>query len=495
MLNFSESNAWGFIMIIGVLLGAIILANTIKQLIPFLRASLIPTSVLAGGIMLIISITYTLINGGNMFETAFFGSYGTSSDGLPITGLNVLELITYHSLAIGFIATTFKPASSEKPSKSRKMEIIDTGVTTVSTYLIQIIIGMGIALLFPTLLYGFSCGGILLAFGFGQGTGQAFNYGVIYENWAKTSGGDPSYYLRNGGSFGLTIAALGFLSASIGGVIHLNILRKKKKIGCHEEEGAEHFKSEEIQTDDEIPMAGSVEKLSMQLAFVLITYVAAYGIMVGLVKLLALFNINFVAVIYGFNFLFGVLLATLINTILRGLRKKKIMKKQYINSFLMKRIAGFFFDLMVVAGIAAIKFEALKDYWLTFILFGILGAVGTYFYLRVICKKVFPNYVENQFLMMYGMLTGTASTGVILLREMDKDLTSEAAENIVLQNIPAMILGFPLMIIANNAPNMPLATYFIVIGLFIVFNLFLFRKKIFKKRSKKTKVTEETKSE
>lgn len=494
MLNFSESNAWGFIMIIGVLLGSIILANTIKQLIPFLRASLIPTSVLAGGIMLIISITYTLINGENMFETTFFGSYGISSDGTPITGLNVLELITYHSLAIGFIATSFKPASSDKPSKSRKMEIIDTGVTTVSTYLLQIIIAMGIALLFPALLYGFSSGGILLAFGYGQGTGQAFNYGTIYEGWAQAHPNvDPSYYLKNGGSFGLTIAALGFLSASIGGVIHLNILRKRKKIGSHKEEGAERFESEEIQADDELPMAGSVEKLSMQLAFVLITYVAAYGIMVGLVKLLALFNIDFVAVIYGFNFLFGVLLATLINTILRGLRKKKIMKKQYINSFLMKRIAGFFFDLMVVAGIAAIKFEALKDYWLTFILFGVLGAVGTYFYLRVICKKVFPNYVENQFLMMYGMLTGTASTGVILLRETDKDLTSEAAENIVLQNIPAMILGFPLMIIANNAPNMPIATYFIVIALFILFNFFLFRKKIFKKHYRKVQTTKKEK--
>ncbi len=483
MLNFSESNAWGFIMIIGVLLGAIILANTIKQLIPFLRASLMPTSVLAGLIMLIVSVIYTLVNGGNMFESAVFGTYGFSSNGAEITGLNVLELITYHSLAIGFIATTFKPASADKPSKSRKVEIIDTGVTTVSTYLLQVLIGMGIALLFPALLYGFSSGGILLAFGFGQGTGQAFNYGTIYEGWDIAGG----YYLRNGGSFGLTVAALGFLSASIGGVIHLNILRKKKKVATHEDESAEHFNSDDIQTDDELPMAGSVEKLSMQLAFVLITYVASYGIMVGLVKLLSLLGVDFTAVIYGFNFLFGVLLATLINMILRGLRKKKIMKKQYINSFLMKRIAGFFFDLMVVAGVAAIKFEALKDYWLTFILFGILGAVGTYFYLRLVCKKLFPNYVENQFLMMYGMLTGTASTGVILLRETDKDLSSEAAENIVLQNIPAMILGFPLMIIANNAPNMPVATYIIVIGFFIILNLFLFRKKIFKKRKKKAK--------
>ena len=481
MLNFSESNAWGFVLIIGVLLGSIIFANTIKQLIPFLRASLIPTSVLAGGFMLIISIIFTLSTGENMFEQEVFGTYGFSSSNEPITGLNILELITYHSLAIGFVATTFKPASSDKPTKSRKMEIIDTGVTTVSTYLLQIMVGMGITLLFPILVHGFSSSGILLAFGFGQGTGQAFNYGTMYETW---EGGGAEYFLKNGGSFGLTIAALGFISASIGGVIHLNILRRKHLASAHVDENAERFTSNEIQTRDEMPMAGSIEKLSMQLAFVFVTYIASYGIMFLADYLLCLAGINFTAVIYGFNFLFGVLLATIVNMVIRGLRKKKIMKKQYINAFLMKRIAGFFFDLMVVAGIAAIKFEAIKEYWLVFILFGLLGAVGTYFYLRVICKKIFPNYVEQQFLMMYGMLTGTASTGVILLREIDKDLTSEAAENIVLQNLPAMVLGFPLMLIASNAPNIPVWTYVIVWGLFIIFNIFLFRKKIFRKRTK-----------
>ena len=58
--------------------------------------------------------------------------------------------------------------------------------------------------------------GIILCFGYGQGTGQALNYGSTYQE----------YGLVGGRSFGLTIAALGFLSASIGGVIYLNILKK-----------------------------------------------------------------------------------------------------------------------------------------------------------------------------------------------------------------------------------------------------------------------------
>ena len=47
------------------------------------------------------------------------------------------------------------------------------------------------------------------------------NYGTIYET---------EFGFEGGKSFGLTIAALGFLSASIGGVIHLNLLKRKNKL-------------------------------------------------------------------------------------------------------------------------------------------------------------------------------------------------------------------------------------------------------------------------
>ena len=63
--------------------------------------------------------------------------------------------------------------------------------------------------------------GIILCFGFGQGTGQALNFGSIYET---------TYGFSGGKSFGLTIAAMGFLAASIGGVIYLNYHKKKGDI-------------------------------------------------------------------------------------------------------------------------------------------------------------------------------------------------------------------------------------------------------------------------
>ena len=82
------------------------------------------------------------------------------------------------------------------------------------------------------------------------------------------------------------------------------------------------------------------------------------------------------------------------------------------------------------------------------------------------------------------MLTGTASTGIILLREIDGDFKTPAADNLVYQNFPAIVFGFPLMFLALLAPEKPILTTIILFLFFLVLNLILFRKQIFKKRKK-----------
>jgi len=141
---------------------------------------------------------------------------------------------------------------------------------------------------------------------------------------------------------------------------------------------------------------------------------------------------------------------------------------------------------MVIAGIAAIRLETLQKYYVIIIILGVVGAVATYLYNRVVAKKLFPNYSEEQFLAMYGMLTGTASTGVILLREIDKDFSTPASDNLVYQQIPAIAFGFPMMLLATFAPKDPYMTLGILVGFFIVMNLILFRRFIFKRRKKQS---------
>ena len=464
MINFWESSAWGFFHLIGVLLASLLAANMLKRSVPFLRVSLIPTSVLGGGILIVVAGIYKAITGDIMFDTEFFGGSGTAD----------LELITYHTLALGFISSTFKP-SQGKLTKERTVEIFNTGVTTVATYLLQAVCGFAISLIAALVIKDFfQAAGILLPFGFGQGTGQALNYGGIYES---------DFGFEGGRSFGLTIAALGFLSASIGGVIHLNILKKR---GLVKQQNVEEGKllSEQIQSDGEIPMQESMDKMTVQIALIALAYGIAFVLMTLLGNLLP----GMKSVIFGFNFLLGVLAATVVKLVINTLHKKDIIHREYINGFLMTRASNFFFDIMVVAGIAAIRLSVLESYWGIMLIMGVVGLVITYVYNYYVAKNLFPNYTQEQFLMMYGMLTGTASTGTILLREIDGEFKTPAADNMVYQNFPAIVFGFPLMLLATLAPVKPILTFVILTGFFLVMNVILFRSKIFRKRKVKETV-------
>lgn len=459
MENFWDFKVWGVVNLFAVLLMSLLCANILKRRIKFFKVSLIPNSVLGGAILLIIAGIYKLVTGEVMFNAEFFGG----------NGIATLEIITYHALALGFIASTFK-ASKGKLSKDRTNEIFNTGVTTVSTYLIQGVIGLGVTIIAAKVLSGFfAAAGIILPFGFGQGPGQALNYGTIYET---------EHGFVNGASFGLIIASIGFLCASFGGVFYLNILKRKKKITITGEDAEEVLSSENIQSKNEIPMQGSIDKITIQIAFVFLAYFVTYLLMVLLGQLIP----SMKSVIYGFNFLLGVLSATLIKLVLNLLKRAKIVEKEYTNDFLMTRISNLFYDIMVVASIAAIRLGILKNYWGIVLILAVLGMVITYIYNLYVAKTLFKNYADEQFLTMYGMLTGTASTGIILLREIDKDFKTPAADNLVYQNFPAIIFGFPIMLLAKLAPVKPILTLIVLFGLLVVMNLILFRSKIFKKK-------------
>lgn len=458
MVSFWDFSAWGFFNLTALLLGSLLVANMLKRSIPWLEASLIPTSVLGGGILLVVSVIYNRLTGTEFFNTPFFGGQGTAW----------LELLTYHTLALGFTASALK-SSGSKMSKERSVEIFNTGLTTVATYVLQAFAGMVICILgaryLPDLL---EAAGLLLALGYGQGPGQAMNYGGIYE---------MEYGFAGGKSFGLTVASMGFLAASVGGVIYLNYLKRKGKIVLDKGTG---MVGESVEGQNEIPMQESIDKFTVQVALIMVAYMLAYLLMLTLGNLLP----GMRATIYGFNFLLGVLAASLLKTVLNALQRRSIIHRHYTNDFLLTRATNFFYDIMVTASIAAIRMNIIGKYWSVLLALGLAGLVLTYVYVHFVCRMLFPAYKEQQFLAMFGMLTGTASTGIILLREIDGDFKTPVSDNLVYQNFPAMIFGFPILILATMAPNKPYMTLGIVTAFMVVLNVLLFRSFLFQKRTK-----------
>ena len=231
----------------------------------------------------------------------------------------------------------------------------------------------------------------------------------------------------------------------------------------------------------EIPDNESVDKFTIQVGFVAMAYTISYGFMCLLGALSAFTN----SIAWGFNFLWASLGAMLIRLVVKQLRKHNMMHREYINTYQMDRISGFAFDLMIVAGVAAIEINDIKNYILPIVILSLVGTVITYVYIRLVAKECFKGFEHEFFLMSFGTLTGTASNGVILMKEIDPGLRTPTSSLYILSNFPAMVMIAPLLLFlsfAGQSVQNALIAFAIFVTLWVVYTVYLFRRKIFKKR-------------
>jgi len=451
--------SWNFVIQMGLLAAILMLANVMRRRVPFFKKALMPTAVLAGFIALLLRITNIV-----RLDTA------------------LMEMVTYHTIAIGFIALSLIIPKKEN-NYSKALIGSKTGALIVSTYLLQGVIGLVVSIgLAYTIRPGlFKAAGILLPMGFGQGPGQANNVGSTYE----------ALGFSGGQSFGLSIAAMGFVIACTVGVIYLNVLKRKNLLNRTSGPVVQETTAdiEEFEHKNEIPVSESIDRFSVQVALVFIVYLATWLLTTGITKLLQTAGTDFakslIPIIWGFNFIFGSLLAVIIRGVMRLCRNTGLITRQYQNNYLLARISGYSFDLMIVTGICTINFDKLAGLWLPFVIMCILGAAVTLIYLRWVCKKLYPDYYYEGFLSIYGMMTGVISSGILLLREADPKFETPAAGNLVLGSSFAIGFGIPMLILIGMAPKSD-ATALITLGCCIVY-FFLLLLYIFAVKQRKNK--------
>lgn len=457
MSSFADLSSWAWLIQLFLIVVALLVANLVRCNVPLFRRSLLPSALLAGLLILCLKP---------------IGAFSSLVD------RHVMEIITYHALGLGFVAMALK--NKKIKSATSTIKVVETGAVTASTYIIQGLCGL--LLTVPLFLWWnnsdfFYSAGLLLPMGYGQGPGQALNFGSTFSGWASDQ--DIAFH---GADFGLSIAAMGFIVGSIVGVVYMNVLRRRGKLKIREKAVAERYTLADYESEGEIPHSESIDKFTVQLCLVLLVYAMVFALMYGIQRLdLGDFGVKTLKpLVWGFNFLWGTLFGVLVKWIIGRLRKSNLMQREYINNYTLDRIAGTCFDFMIVAGTAAIDFNNLRSLWLPLILVCILGAVVTFWYVLRCCRRLYPDYTYEAFFSMFGMLTGTASNGMILLREIDPRFETPAANNLVLQTIPALAFGFPVLLLMGFAPQ-SLNNTMISVGLMLLalaaFALFIFRKK------------------
>ncbi len=422
MFSFIEDwSTINFIIYIGVL---IFVAKIIKEKVPFLNRIIIPTALIAGFI-------------GLMLSDGFLGLVPLPRD--EYGNVQLIKEIVYHTLAIGFIALTLR---KEKVQADKK--IWSTGMIIVMTYLLQALVGAAIVLLiFPEIFLG---AGLLLPMGFGQGPGLAFSIGSGYET--NISLIDIGEALTHGGALGATIASIGFVVGGLIGVIALNYFARKRELVVSKFHGENPTVKEtfEVETIQEIRVFDS---FTAQIVIILVIYGAVYLTLSGLEHYLPIIAGNlgetFAGVFHGFNFLIGILYALLVRNVLNRLEKKGKNVNFATNNFILSNISSVAFNFMIAAAVLTITVQAIQTYWLLVLVMAVVGGLATYIFLYLITHRIYKGkYTAHYFLGFFGMLTGTASTGLALLKGVDPDYESPVAEEMVLGSGTAISMALPL---------------------------------------------------
>ncbi len=457
--DFSLANygpVWQTLVQISLLLLSLLLGNILRNKIPFFRKCLIPSALIGGALLLGADILCRPLN-------------------VSLVDNRVMQVVTYHCLAIGFAAMGLK--TEKTTTKASKTQVFEFGALQGGSYMLQAFVGLGITILLFLLTrngtnpISYICG-LILPLAYGQGPGNALSWDINFTN-------SPATGFAGNGSFGLSLASIGFIVASVCGVFYINWYKRQGRLQIRS--GRPTVDTSPVRSEaDEIPDSESVDKFSIQVALVGLAYALSFGLMC----LLAVISDFTNSIAWGFNFLWAAIGAMLIKFVVKYLRKGKLMTRGYINNYQMDRISGFAFDLMIVAGVAAIEINDIREYILPILILTVAGGIITYVYIRLVAKECFKGFEHEFFLMSFGTLTGTASNGMILMKEIDPNLITPTSGLYILSTFPAMVLIAPLLLLLNFAAGSfahACIAFAVFFGLWAIYTIYLFRRKLFPK--------------
>lgn len=464
VFNNSDYSNWRLIIMFFIVSLMLLIANMIRRRVKLFKNLLFPTAIIAG--FLGLGLKYLL-----------FGLNVTVAGEAILTN-DFLNSVTYHTIALGFIAMGLKTVKKDENAKV-KGKPIKTGLLIVNTYLIQGIVGIII-----TIILGYAFTevlphvGLLLPMGYGQGPGQAGNIGGIFEQNG----------FLHGRSYGLAVATFGILWACVAGIFYINKRQNEGELTKSAEEEGVVVTNEEVETKGEIPVSEAIDKMSMQIILIIVIYGLSYLFMLGITTLIPIEA--FTGLVWGFNFIFGMLFAMVIKALHNKLLEKKIIRRKYTNEYMLDRITGVVFDFMIVASIMSINIEIFTDTGLLISLL-ILTTVGgflTYFYLKNVIPRIYPDYEHEAYASLFGNLAGTASNGIALLREIDPNFDTPAADDLITGSASAVMFGAPLLVITAviylDGWYYLWGSLFVLIVFFLIFSHFMLKdtKKIERKQ-------------
>lgn len=421
---------WSFFLNLGIISSALLFATFIRSKVKFFQNFLIPNSIIAGFILLPL--------------------YNFVFPHLGITNEKLGEL-AYHLLSLSFVALSLKAIPRKKPGKGR---IFGTTLSVLFQFGVQGFIGLMLTYVFiktirPDLFHSF---GYLLPLGFAQGPGQAYSIG---ESW-------KSFGVEGAGSIGLTFAAIGFIICSFGGLFIINYGLKHRWISKDEVKylRKQHTKTGIYPKGSELKpgsflttQTDAIDTLTINAIIIFLGYFLSFLVLKFLSWILAFLGpsgIRLAETFWGLNFIFASLIGLFLRRVLIATKTHHI-----VDNLTMNRLSGLFVDLMVTSAIAAISIVVIKNYWFPIIVIAVVAGFATGITTMWYSSRVFSDHRFLRTLLVFGVSTGTLSTGLALLRVVDPDFETPVATDYTYASGITFALALPYIL----TMNLPLHTY------------------------------------
>jgi len=355
------------------------------------------------------------------------------------------ENFAFHLFNISFISVglTSMPKRENEEESARKD--IAKGASWMALmqgicFPLQAIVGGLVVLAFG--VFGvelFKTFGFLCPLGFTEGPGQALSFGKVWEGKG----------FAHATTIGVTFASLGFFFAFFVGVPLAN-WGLRKNLTAHGSKDLPRdllsgitAKDQKRESAGEITVhSGNVDNLAFQAAMVGLVYVITYLLVVGLGQI---FGAETADLFWGFFFFFGLLVAIILKYVLDRLGAGYL-----IDPGMQRRITGWSVDFLIVATVTAIKVAVIWTYIVPISIIALISGVGSTVVVIYFGRRTWDHGLERT-LAIYGSITGTVSSGLLLLRIVDPDFKSNAAMELGFMNI--IVVPFILTaLILVNAP-------------------------------------------
>jgi ESS family glutamate:Na+ symporter len=376
---------------------------------------------------------------------------------------SLLEAIAYHLFNISFISIGLIIRSQKEQDAYGGREVLKGAVwialVTGVIMPMQAIVGGSLVLLFNFFDFNlFKTFGFLVPLGFNQGPGQVLSVGKAWETLG----------FANAATIGLTFATIGFLFAFFVGVPLANWgVRRGMAEHTPKSMPAELLvgfapKGAQLEPAGRLTMhSGNVDTLAFHFALVGLVYLLTYALIYQIAGLL---RPELAATLWGFFFFVGLLVSIAVRTV--------IIRMGYghtLDPGVQRRITGWSVDFLILATVMAVQPAIVWQYILPIGTISLVTGVLTTLVIVYLGNRLWALNIERM-VGVYGICTGTASSGLLLVRVVDPAFRTSASMEIgfqaVFSSVPVitcmLLVSAPL--IWNWSLGLTLAVFFGLMG-------------------------------